>query len=48
MILYDLLWKYYEENENNPAIGINKFLTSHSGLFQIADVGHQLYLVKTQ
>lgn len=48
MILDDLLWKYYEENENNPAIGINKFLTRHSGLFQIADVGHQLYLVKTQ
>ena len=46
MILDDLLWKFYEQFENNPAIGINKFLLAHAGLFQIVDVGHQLYLVK--
>jgi hypothetical protein len=46
MILDDLLWKFYEQFENNPAIGINKFLLVHAGLFQIVDVGHQLYLVK--
>jgi predicted O-methyltransferase YrrM len=46
MILDDLLWKFYKDNENNPAIGVNKFLSKHKDSLKIIDVGHQLYLQK--
>ena len=46
MILDDLLWKFYDDVADNPAAGIDSFLTSHTGRFRTVDVGHQLYLVK--
>jgi hypothetical protein len=48
MILDDLLWKFYEEDDHNPASGISRFLVNYDGSFKVIDVGHQLYLLKTR
>lgn len=47
MIIDDYLWRYYDNELENPAAAVNAFLKLKKGTFKIIFVSYQLFLEKT-